>query len=576
VRSLSLAAALMVASCGGGGGGGGSGGGSPPAIPLSVSVAASSLDVTGREDESAVLTIDLRRTGSASTPVVPDLRYDTTRMTLQGVIAVETDGVYRLRFASNPALALGDYVGTIEFRLCQEAACTNVYPNTAHALPYRISVSLKDWSTAQRDATHRGFVNLPVNPSQIAQIWETYIVIDAGFASLGRPAADNARVYLSSEFFHPSAGHQGGVFALNIADGSLAWGTELGPVTHVSDPAVANGRVYVAHTDSLKKFRTFLDATGSPASETAYEWQFGEVGTPTPIGDEVYISAGQFGGVTFSYQQIGGALRWRANATDMTSMAGSPIWYWESIAADADHVYRYNGRALDVFGRADGHLVTSVADPAAPVTNGYRTLLGGPIVLPDRTIISYSGTMPDFPSGNRPQATLNPLVRFVPATGSIAWRTAEMYSNTPAANGSLLFAARSNPARLDAINVSDGSVAWSWTPPDLKNFVGNIIATQNMLFVSTTTTTYGLDLATRAVVWSFDKPGDLAIAPGKILLISHMRCEPNCVNAGRISAFRLASPPGLSPASFKGEDTRAQSIPIERLDLSQGFAAESN
>jgi outer membrane protein assembly factor BamB len=139
----------------------------------------------------------------------------------------------------------------------------------------------------------------------------------------------------------------------------------------------------------------------------------------------------------------------------------------------------------------------------------------------------------------------------------------------PAVRGDLLFTARNSPTRLDAINISDGSIAWSWTPPDGIEFVANIVVTENVLFVSTNTTTYGIDLSNRSVVWTYPRPGYLAIAPGNLLLISEMAAGPGgpiLVSTARLSAFRLTAPTttASSPAALRPEAAPFISHRIEK------------
>jgi outer membrane protein assembly factor BamB len=67
---------------------------------------------------------------------------------------------------------------------------------------------------------------------------------------------------------------------------------------------------------------------------------------------------------------------------------------------------------------------------------------------------------------------------------------------------------------------SDGAVVWSWAPPDTDNgFVSDVLLTRNLVFVSTSTTTYAIDRSTHAAVWNYKASGRLALSANGILYI---------------------------------------------------------
>ena len=75
---------------------------------------------------------------------------------------------------------------------------------------------------------------------------------------------------------------------------------------------------------------------------------------------------------------------------------------------------------------------------------------------------------------------------------------------------------------FDAINEATGEVLWSWVPSGNgdTSFHRNVVVTRNMVFVSTDVAVYALDLATRTPVWSYPKPGMLAISADRTLYIA--------------------------------------------------------
>jgi hypothetical protein len=499
---------------------------------LSVSVTASSLDVISREGASqATLTLDIRQSGSVPTPVVADLSYDTSLLTLQGPVSLGADSTYRIVFHSPNDLALGEYSSSIRFRLCQEPACANVYSNTTLNFPTNISVLLRDWSTLQRDATHAGYVAMTVDPAKIAKLWQYSPSTSIG---LGRVSADAARAYVST--YTGGANSLGTVAAVSLRDGSEVWRGTAGPMAHIGEPAVANGRMLIAIADASSDNNPIFIVnaeTGAQVGLALFSSQAAGIYlAATPIDDEFYQAAGYYGNDVFSYRLSDGGLRWKSHGS------GYDVWFSETPAADAQFVYYYNGEGLDVFRRSNGALAVTIPDPGHS-WNGYD-YWGAPVLLADGSVAAYSGTTGGAQFLDTSYDVSRPIVRYLPSAGTIAWRTVDKYRTVLAARGALIFAARNDPTpRLDAINVSDGSIAWSWTPPPGSKFRSNIVAADNVLFVGTTTTTYCINLADRSVVWSYGAPGALAVAPGNILLISEANSQDVLTSSNKLTAFRL-------------------------------------
>ena len=77
---------------------------------------------------------------------------------------------------------------------------------------------------------------------------------------------------------------------------------------------------------------------------------------------------------------------------------------------------------------------------------------------------------------------------------------------------------------IDAINLDDGSMSWSWSPPTSKDSYGtgvnDVIATNNLLFVDTDIGVYAVDLSTHQTVWTLWVPGfQMAISPSGMLYV---------------------------------------------------------
>lgn len=79
--------------------------------------------------------------------------------------------------------------------------------------------------------------------------------------------------------------------------------------------------------------------------------------------------------------------------------------------------------------------------------------------------------------------------------------------------------ANNRPLRLEARSEADGSLLWSWMPPQAGDtgFVSEVLLTNTMIFVSTNLAVYGIDMTTHDLVWSYPLPGRLALSANGIL-----------------------------------------------------------
>ena len=90
----------------------------------------------------------------------------------------------------------------------------------------------------------------------------------------------------------------------------------------------------------------------------------------------------------------------------------------------------------------------------------------------------------------------------------------------PAVVEGVVFAASNVTGRMDALAEQSGEILWSWSVPPGEQFIRNIVASNNLVFVSTDRAVYAVDMATRGQVWLHNEPGGLSIASGQYLLIA--------------------------------------------------------
>lgn len=411
-----------------------------------------------------------------------------------------------------PTLAAGTHAGTIEVRACKDSACLQPYPESFASVSYQLKVAaLADWETHQRDAAHRGYVPVSLDPSRFAKAWEWTAPGGPSLLGINPVVTGNGKVYVTRDVYSG----EGVLFALNESDGSEAWRFSFGTVPALNPPAVSQGRVYAAVTGHESTALWAFDAnTGTYLHKSRFEGQWPNVMAPTVRGDRVYTGAGYYGGMTYSFSTADGSRQW------VHSAGGA--WDMFTPAVDDRHVYHYNGSTLFLIDPVTGGTTASIADPLGSTSSGYA-YHGSPMLGSRDNVVAFAGlAFSGRASSNVEQYDQRVLSSFNIATRSYEWSTPYAYLTAPAVANGVIYAARNNPMSLDAIDEVTGKVLWNWTPSgkgDLS-FHRNVVVTRNLLFVSTDRAVYALDLATRQPVWSYPRPGMLALSAERTLYIA--------------------------------------------------------
>lgn len=502
------------------------GGTSVPTINVSLSASSGSASVS-EGTTATTLAVNATSTGKVSTSVVPDLQYDHAVFSSVAAVAGATAGTYVVTAKTLPDLAGGEYKGNISFRLCQEAACTHVYAGSVTTYAYNIVVKLKDWQTYQRNASHTAYVNVTLDPAKFTQAWTWNVPItNSVYDAINSVSTGGGMVYVTRDgYFFP-----GSVYALKESDGALAWSSDMGSLASEGPAAYADGKIYVPAVNASEDANiwVFNATNGTYLYKMPFASQWTSFLAPTPFADHVYGTTGSGGGDMYSYAQSNGDLTWKAYPSKGT-------WGFETPAVDQDYIYYNSGSSLEIMNRSDGSLYASIDDPLGS-WNGYD-YYGSSIIGNSGLVMSLSGNM----STGMAMSSSEPwggriLTAYDIPTKSIKWRTNNAYLSSPAYAKGVIYATRNGPERLDAISEVDGTILWSWVPPGTDTgFRRNIIVTNNLVFVSTDTNLYAIDLITHQKVWSIANPGLIAISPDFKMYIT----TGNGKSDGKLVAIKL-------------------------------------
>lgn len=523
-RILPLLAVLPLSACGGGSGSDG-----PPTVPtLNVTLAPASQTIKAFEDASeATFSFDATQSGTTSDPVYPDVQYDKSLFALQGSPAL-AGGKYVVAFKTAKDLGGDSYKGNITFRLCRDTACATVYPGSTQTFAYTLDVQLKDWVALQRNPAHTGYVHATFDPASFKKAWDW---TPDNTDTISSVATKGAVIFVSQT--NQDRTHS--IHALSSVTGAVNWQYNFGSVYDASAPSLAGDQIYVTTlTMSIGDSQNVVlnATTGQYIRAMPFAAQSSFAAAPTPFATELYMSAGYYGGVVYGYNAYTGSTLWTANGTS------TGIWSGEAPAVDEKNVYYYSGSSIDVFDRMTGAKIKSMVDPFF-VWGGY-SYIGGPIIGSKNNILAYSGSYGGGGIGFE-MGQPKPLVNYSLASGAYTWHTPNIYETVPAVAKGVVYVARNNPARLDAISEDSGTVLWSWTPPAGEQFLGNAIVTDTLVFVSTDKAVYAVSTTgtTHSSVWTAATPGGLAISSDNRLVIASRGVASSGAVLNKLTVYTL-------------------------------------
>jgi outer membrane protein assembly factor BamB len=356
---------------------------------------------------------------------------------------------------------------------------------------------IADWETFQSNPGHTGYVPVRLDPGRFSVRWR-WDAPDTGLSSDRISAvvtgwnqvyaAVGTRLYARSEF-----------------DGSAAWHRDFGdpasPLT--SPPATSAGSVYVvAGRGSATRLYAMAAGNGELRYAAPMETQSETYLAPTVAEDKVLAPGGRFGGL-YAFYASSGQQAW--------FVPGTQTDQWTPAAAGSQ-VYVYTD-SLSVLAAYDG---TPKGKPIAGTAFPYTGAPVGsaPVIGAAGMVFALNGA-----------ARENALLAFDTIEQRLAWSVPGQYAGNPAYAGGRVFALARAPLRLEVRAEVDATLLWQWSPPleDGIDAVGDVLLTDNLVFFSTSSAVFAIDLASRRAVWRLDQPGRLALSANGILYIAHGR-----------------------------------------------------
>ncbi|NVD44064.1 outer membrane protein assembly factor BamB family protein [Qipengyuania atrilutea] len=468
------------------------------------------------EGESAKFGFTANYSGSSSSPIVADVEVGGRWYALEGT-PVQSGSNYAVNLETVPFPAGGATTSEVKFRLCTTAACTGVYPGSSKTFTVNLDVKLGDWGMFQRNPAHTGYVAARYNYANFSKAWEW---VDSNPITYIRPpAATRDRILITAGRGGGMAYDKNGHLYSFDPRGQLQWSFDLGEQAYISGPSIANGLVHVTSmvTSSNNNPQWVFDVrSGSFLNQMKFASQWHDFNQPTAADDQVFVAAGYTGGMLYAYDARQGTLLWELER------AGSSWADGKAVAIDDQNVYYPAGAALDIIDRATGTITQSIADPE--VKAGFvSTFFSAPVLGDDGLIFLFSGEKRFLSSAN--------IIALSQERGPILWRSNSQYTTAFAYADDTIFAVRNDAFVLAALDAKTGAQKWATPIPvdtglyGERSFHGNVVVTENLVFVSDHDTTWAIDRKAdgHPIVWEAPTGGRLIITPNNQLLTTGVR-----------------------------------------------------
>jgi hypothetical protein len=505
--------------------------GSPWKLPLKVdvksateaakrmSLSVQSLDVVANRGSSAVVQFDGTFNGNLSGQPAYLGVFDKGNLVTAQVAGSPEN--FKVTLTTAATLKAGEYTTNLELRLCRDSAsvCSSPVSGSPWAIPLKLTVKnpvgltplssvpgVDAWSNYQGSASHTGFVDASFDVSNFSARFS--LPANGSPQSRSTAAVDNGNVFMAySEIFAPATQGEAELRSIKETDGTIAWRASLGTVESVNPPAVGNGFVYVTTTTSQRDtLWVFNQQDGSLASKTSRGMSSAGYYSSTVFGSNVYSLGKPYYGYDVRKFSSASLMDLWTQRIPSSYFQDNPY----SPAVDARNIYIYaNGKlaALDI---GSGLLNWETAD-VDDVSTGAKS-----VALSGNTAIVMGERIAAFDLYNYQHIRL--------------WSVENKFAGALAIGNDMVYAVSGTSGALEARSIADGKLQWTSESMSLGGFK-SLVVTRNLAFVSGTTKTQAIDLATRKVVWTYARGGELSVSSNGVLYI----LEPN----GYLSAINL-------------------------------------
>lgn len=443
----------------------------------------------------------------------------------------QDDGSWLMAFSVKPGLAEGTYTGTVEFAVAVSPfpGTPNYQPRTAsysitvaglkgNLSPLRALPGAADWEGNSGNAAHTAYVPVTLDTGKFTRRWSWKNAVNTYGTTLSPLVTANGLVYFNEQLsvddtgekFKYSYGYR--LSALSEADGAAAWQTPLKLDDTVGAPGVAGNRLVMA---GISDAHTFDALSGARLAVARQPNTMGVLVATSPLtAPTLFAGNAYLGGNNdvISLDATTGQNRW-SSSLNLPKLGNVDEW---TPAVNASTVYSNAAGTLTAFNIADGSKRFSVAVPGQVLSGTNKSALRqAPVLVDDNTLLLLNQR--PYPG----KAADNSLTLVDVASRAVRWTVNGRFTTQPAVARGVIYVGNDSGKVLEARNVSDGAVLWTWPLASVgeEAFAGDLIVTNNVLFVAGEKNTYALDLASHQLAWTYRLSGTLALSRNGVLYI---------------------------------------------------------
>lgn len=442
----------------------------------------------------------------------------------------QADGSWLMDFAVMPGLAEGTYTGSVDF-----SVFVNPFPGTPNYQPRTASYSITvvglkgtlsplrelsggDWEGSNGNAAHTGFVPVTLDTAKFTRRWSWKGADGISGSRLSPLVTANGLVYFNEEVSVADAGEKFKYIytyklsALSETDGAAAWQTELKLPGTLGAPGVSGNRLVMA---GISDAHTFDALTGARLATVNQPNTMGQLIATSPLtAPTLFAGNAYLGGNNdvISLDATTGQNRW-SSSLDLPKLGNVDEW---TPAVSAGTVYSHAAGTLTAFNIGDGTRRFSVAVPGQVLGGLNKSALRQAPVLVDENTVLLLNQRP-YPG----KSADNSLTLVDTASRAVRWTVNGRFTTQPVVARGVIYVGNDSGRVLEARNVSDGAVLWTWPLAGVgeEAFGGDLIVTNNLLFVAGEKHTYALNLASHQLAWTYRLGGTLALSRNGVLYI---------------------------------------------------------
>jgi len=442
----------------------------------------------------------------------------------------QADGSWLMDFAVMPGLAEGTYTGSVDF-----SVSVSPFPGTPNYQPRTASYSITvvglkgtlsplrelsggDWEGSNGNAAHTGFVPVTLDTAKFTRRWSWKGADGISGSRLSPLVTANGLVYFNEEVSVADAGEKFKYIytyklsALSETDGAAAWQTELKLPGTLGAPGVSGNRLVMA---GISDAHTFDALTGARLATVNQPNTMGQLIATSPLtAPTLFAGNAYLGGNNdvISLDATTGQNRW-SSSLDLPKLGNVDEW---TPAVSAGTVYSHAAGTLTAFNIGDGTRRFSVAVPGQVLGGLNKSALRQAPVLVDENTVLLLNQRP-YPG----KSADNSLTLVDTASRAVRWTVNGRFTTQPVVARGVIYVGNDSGRVLEARNVSDGAVLWTWPLSGVgeEAFGGDLIVTNNLLFVAGEKHTYALNLASHQLAWTYRLGGTLALSRNGVLYI---------------------------------------------------------